>query len=127
MCWRGINIITVKQLASHQKHELLQQAAAQLEALLWVGFKLDLQQLLAHGLRFLRQNADRTRLLGGTLNDTEPSTLGINHSNIFSLRVLAAAGGARGAELLRRSCTQQPLGVALVTAACSQTSCTTMP
>ena len=73
-----------------------------MESLLWVGCKMDLQQLLAHAMGFLRANAPHY------MHDcTTPSASG----GIFSQCVQAAAGGASGAELLCRSCTQLPFGL----------------
>lgn len=74
----------------------------QLEALLFVGFKLDLQQLLQTALRFLRANAPCF-----IEQETSPGSI----AGIFSPRVLAAAGGASAAELLSRSCLQEQLGL----------------
>jgi hypothetical protein len=65
------------------------QVCQQLEALLFVGFKLDLQQLLQPALRFVRMSGDLLQV-GGMLCVKE----------VFSQRALAAAGGASGAELL---------------------------
>uniref|UniRef100_A0A383V9G6 Uncharacterized protein n=1 Tax=Tetradesmus obliquus TaxID=3088 RepID=A0A383V9G6_TETOB len=93
-------------LTAQQEQQLLAQVPRQLEVLLWVGFKLDLQQLLASGLRFLRANAHR--ILLRCLNEELVASRAI-----FSRRVLEAAGGASGAELLCRSFKQQPLGLGL--------------
>ncbi|KAF6254851.1 hypothetical protein COO60DRAFT_1663735 [Scenedesmus sp. NREL 46B-D3] len=89
-----------QRLELQQAQQLQQQVAQQLEALLFVGFKLDLQQLLQPALHFLRANAESLRL------PTQGSP-----TAVFSLRVLAAASGASGAELLSRACLQQPLGL----------------
>jgi hypothetical protein len=84
-----------------QAEQLKQQVSQQLEALLFVGFKLDLQQLLQPALRFLRVNADTLQLLPQTGDGT---------AAIMSQRVLAAAGGVKGSELLSRALLQQQLG-----------------
>jgi hypothetical protein len=85
-----------------QEMQLQQQVCQQLEALLFVGFKLDLQQLLQPALRFLRTNVDSLKLLSTASEGA--------HAAIFSPRVLAAAAGASGAEILSRACVQQQLG-----------------
>jgi hypothetical protein len=83
-----------------QTNQLRHQVAQQLEALLFVGFKLDLQQLLQPALRFMRSNSQQLITLTAQQQAQE----------IFSQRVLAAAGSASGVELLSRSFLQQPLG-----------------
>jgi hypothetical protein len=82
--------------------QLQQQLSQQLDSLLCVGFKLDLQQLLQPALRFLRTNSDSLQLL--------PQT-GDRYTAIFLQRVLAAAGGgAKASDLLSRALLQQRLG-----------------
>ncbi|WIA44618.1 hypothetical protein OEZ86_007336 [Tetradesmus obliquus] len=90
---------------TQQKQRLLQQAAAQLEALLWVGFKLDLQQLLAPGLGFLRQNVPFL---------LRSMVYGIPNA-VFTQRVLASMSGADSgcAAALVRGLLQRPVGLCL--------------
>jgi hypothetical protein len=95
----GKHRVEVDRVTLQQAEQLQQQAAQQLEALLFVGFKLDLQQLLQPALRFLR--ACSVSLL---------PDISAYPQRIFSQRVLAAAGCASGVELLSCSCMQQPLG-----------------
>jgi hypothetical protein len=97
--WDGGHSHYCAQMTQLEAEQLRQQAAQQLEAQLFVGFKLDLQQLLQPALRFLR--ASSMFLL---------PDLATNPGPIFSQRVLAAAGGASGVDLLSRSCMRQPLG-----------------
>jgi hypothetical protein len=100
LSWCGRNFTELCRLSEQQHQQLRQQAAQQLEALLYVGFKLDLQQLLQPTLRFLRAHADT--ILLNAIRD--------NADTLFTLRVLDAASGASGAELLSRACVQQCLG-----------------
>jgi hypothetical protein len=102
--WDADCIGDQQHMTAQQMQQLLQQLQQQLESLLFVGFKLDLQQLLQPALRFLRANAGY--LMGHLGVFYDPSFAGA----IFSQRVLAAAGGASGVELLSRSLLQQPLG-----------------
>lgn len=83
-------------MTEKQEQQLDAQLQQHLQLLLFVGFKLDLQQLLRPALRFLRVHAD------ALIDDAA--------EGVFSRRVLAAANGASGAELLSRACLQQPLG-----------------
>lgn len=76
-------------MTEKQEQQLDAQLQQQLELLLFVGFKLDLQQLLRPALRFLRVHAD------ALIDDAA--------EGVFSRRVLAAANGVR-------ACLQQPLG-----------------
>jgi hypothetical protein len=99
--WQDSRCVSMQRLSVQQLQQLLQQVCEQLEALLFVGFKLDLQQLLQPALRFLRNS--RYFFLGNVVKATK--------NLIFSQRVLAAAGGASNAELLSRSYIQQPLGL----------------
>jgi hypothetical protein len=96
--WYGQHSMSCTRLTGQQAEQLRQQAAQQLEVLLFVGFKLDLQQLLQPALSFLRASSLFLRC------DTSRG------GAIFSQRVQAAAGSASGFELLSRSCVQQPLG-----------------
>jgi hypothetical protein len=98
--WRGSHSTTMYVLSAQASEQLQQQVCQQLEALLFVGFKLDLQQLLQPALRFLRASAEY--LL--------PEATLLGSGAIFSQRLLAAAGGASVVALLARSCVQQPLG-----------------
>ncbi|WIA44619.1 hypothetical protein OEZ86_007337 [Tetradesmus obliquus] len=86
-----------------QRQQLDEQLAAQLEALLYVGFKLDLPQLLAPALRFARDNAPH--LLGASLRGGTGA--------LFSQRVLAAAGCAdsSAAAALGRGLLLHPVGL----------------
>jgi hypothetical protein len=95
----GAYTTAVHLLTALEARQLPQQAAQQLELLLFVGFKLDLQQLLQPALRFLRANSTREFLLRAEIE------------SIFSQHVLAAAGGSSSVALLSRSCIQQPLGM----------------
>jgi hypothetical protein len=90
------------------QHHLLQQVCQQLEALLFVGFKLDLQQLLQPALCFLHTNVESQQL--SESEKASASSASRHITAIFSARVLAAAGGVSGKELLSRACLQQPLG-----------------
>ncbi|WIA44615.1 hypothetical protein OEZ86_007333 [Tetradesmus obliquus] len=99
----GEDVTDMLQLTEQQKQQMKKQVQQQLEALLFVGFKLDLQQLLEPGLRFLRNNAadgPSYSLMGDAAVE-----------GILSQRVLAATNGASGAELLSRACLQLPLGL----------------
>jgi hypothetical protein len=98
--WRSNKDTVVCHLSEQQEQQLQQQAARQLESLLFVGFKLDLQQLLQPALRFLRTHVS---LLDRVIPEQADT--------IFTQRVLAAAGGTSGAELLSRACLQRPLGL----------------
>jgi hypothetical protein len=95
----GKHRLEVDRVTLQQAEQLQQQVSQQLEVLLFVGFKLDLQQLLQPALRFLR--ACSVSLL---------PDISAYPQRIFSQRLLAAAGCASGVELLSRSCMQQPLG-----------------
>jgi hypothetical protein len=97
----GSKHTVVCHLSKQRSQQLLQQLSQQLESLLFVGFKLDLQQLLQPALRFLRAHADW--IMYTVIKDQADT--------IFTPRVLAAAGGASGAELLMRACVQRPLGL----------------
>jgi hypothetical protein len=97
----GANCTFECSLTVAQVPQLEQQLSQQLEALLFVGFKLDLQQLLQPALRFLRANSPF--LLKAVIDD--------DIASIFSQRVLAAAGGGSSVALMSRSCIQQPLGL----------------
>lgn len=90
-------------MSDQQVVQLQQQAAAQLESLLYIGFKLDLQQLLQRVVFFVRNNA----LLGSSLLENLDSSSEL--SSMFSPRVLAAAGSSTARLLLLKDCTQHPL------------------
>jgi hypothetical protein len=99
--WHGHVRSFMRLLTRQQQQQLCECVAQQLEALLFVGFKLDLQQLLQPALRFLRAHAET--LLSDVLKNTADV--------IFTQRVVASANGANGAELLSRACVQRPLGL----------------
>jgi hypothetical protein len=88
-------------LTAPEVQQLQQQVSQQIEELLFVAFKLDLQQLLQPALRFLRANSPH--LLKAVAD--------ADIASIFSQRVSAAAGGGSSVALLSRSFVQQPLGV----------------
>lgn len=101
--------------------DIQQQLAAQLEPLLWLAFKLDLQQLQCRVLRILRANLEpggRSLLLYGHLTNATPETAAAQNpalvaavtEPIFTPRVLAAAGSRSGREIFTRACLHEPLG-----------------
>jgi hypothetical protein len=98
--WSRSKHTVVCHLSEQQDQQLQEQAAQQLEALLYVGFKMDLQQLLQPALRFLQAHAES--LLSSLIKDQADT--------LFTQRMLAAAAGASGAELLTRACVQRILG-----------------
>jgi hypothetical protein len=98
--WCSNKDTVVCHLSEQQEQQLQHQVSQQLEGLLFVGFKLDLQQLLQPALSFLRAHVS---LLDSIIPDQADT--------IFTQRVLAAAGGTTGAELLTRACLQRPLGL----------------
>ncbi|WIA19610.1 hypothetical protein OEZ85_005548 [Tetradesmus obliquus] len=88
----------VEELSAEQLQHLQQQLGEQLEALLFLGFKLGLKQLLQPVIRFVHGTAREL------MEDFTPGVSVFDSSEaIFSQRVLAAARSASGAELLRRS------------------------
>jgi hypothetical protein len=100
---RLIHLLPGFYFCQQQKEQLDVQLQQQLDALLFVAFKLDLQQLLQPVLRFLRNNAEH--LLCSNLTGARPEAA-------FTPRVLASLGNASNSSsvaLAVRGFLQQPL------------------
>lgn len=96
--WQAEKASTVVETSPQQFQCLLQQVESQIELLLYVALKLDLQLLLNCALQFMRSNFRDL-----TLDEAE--------GTVFSPRVLAAVGGSRsGAQLFSQACLSQQLG-----------------